>query len=357
MPVILRKRKNANGTTSLRLDIYHNGKRVIETLKHLQLSNPTTVAIRENNKELLAQAKAIAIARTVELESNGYNVTTNFNKKIKVVTWMQTYVDAYIKKDKRNVQGALNRFKDFLLLEKINDITFSNLDALLIEKFIDYLESRSKGEGAASYYHRFKKMLRYAYRKGMMKVNILDYVEKKVKGKAAKKDILTLDEIRTLVSKPIESESVRKAAIFSLMTGLAWIDVKNLKWGNIDFKNRTLHNAYRSKTEEPIIVPLNDAAIKVLDNPGKEDEFIFNLPSADGANKTLKAWFKRADINKKITWHNLRHSAGTNLAYAGVDILTISKILSHSSTKHTMRYVNAANEMKIKAMDNLNIEL
>jgi integrase len=357
MSVTLRKRKNADGTISLRLDIYHNGKRVIETLKNLQLSNPTTATIRDTNKELLAQAKAIAVARAVELESNNYNVTNNLNKKIRVTTWMQSYVDTYTKKDKRNVQGALNRFKDFLLHEKKSDITFSNLDALLIEKFIDYLESRSKGEGAPSYYHRFAKMLRYAYRKGIMKVNVLDFVEKKVKGKAAKKDILTLDEVRTLISKPIESNEIRKAAIFSLMTGLAWIDVKNLKWRNIDYRNKTLHNAYRSKTEEPIIVPLNDAAIKVLDNPGKEDGFIFNLPSANGANKTLKAWVKRAAINKKITWHNLRHSAGTNLAYSGVDILTISKILSHSTTKHTMRYVNAANEMKIKAMENLNIEL
>jgi integrase len=227
----------------------------------------------------------------------------------------------------------------------------------LIEKFIAHLESRSKGEGALSYYRRFKKMLKHAYRKGVIKVNVLDFVEKKVRGKAAKKDILTLDEIKVLFSKPIESDEVRKAAIFSLMTGLAWVDVKNLKWSNVDFTNKVLHNAYRSKTEEPIVVPLNDAAIKILDKFGKEDEFIFNLPSANGANKTLKAWVKRAGINKKITWHNLRHSAGTNLAYAGVDILTISKVLSHSTTKHTMRYVDAANEMKIKAMENLNVEL
>lgn len=357
MSVTLRKRKNADGSISLRLDIYHDNKRVIETLKHLQLFNPTTTAIRENNKELLAQAKAIALARAVELESNGYNIANNLNKKIRVTTWMQTYVDTYTKKDKRNVRGALNRFKDFLVQEKKSDVTFSSLDALLIEKFIDYLESRSKGEGALSYYRRFKKMLKHAYRKGIMKANVLDFVEKKVKGKAAKKDILTLEEIKTLINKPIESEEVRKAAIFSLMTGLAWIDVKSLRWGNIDFKNKALHNVYRSKTEEPIIVPLNDAAIKVLGIQGKEDEYIFNLPSANGANKTLKAWVKRANINKKITWHNLRHSAGTNLAYAGVDILTISKILSHSTTKHTMRYVNAANEMKIKAMENLNIDL
>lgn len=357
MPVKLRKRKNADGTTSLRLDIYSDGNRVIETLKHLKLSNPTTTEIRERNKELLVQAESIRLARSLELESNNYNVTSNASKKVDVVSWMQSYIDTYTKKDKRNMQGALNRFKDFLSLEKKSTIKFSELEPLLLERFIEYLEKKSKGEGASSYYNRFKKMLKHSYREGILKQNVLDRVEKKVKGKAAKKDILTIEEIKTLLKKPIESDEVRRAAILSLMTGLAWIDVKNLHWRNIDLSNKTFRNATRSKTDEPIIVPLNDAAIKTLGTKGKEDDPIFNLPSANGANKTLKAWVKRAGINKKITWHNLRHSAGTNLAYQGVDILTISKILAHSSTKHTIRYVDAANELKIKAMELLNVDV
>jgi hypothetical protein len=40
MSVILRKRKNADGTTTLRLDIYHDGKRSVETLKYLKLAKP-----------------------------------------------------------------------------------------------------------------------------------------------------------------------------------------------------------------------------------------------------------------------------------------------------------------------------
>ena len=357
MPVTLRKRKNADGSISLRLDIYHNGNRVIETLNHLKLSSPTTAEKREGNKELLRQAELIRATRAAELEASDYKVIRDAGKKTSVTSWMEEYINQYQKKDKRCLQGALNRFKDFLTIEKKTSITFSALDPLLIEKFIDYLESKSIGEGAISYYNRFKKMLRHAYRKKLMKEDILGLVEKKAKGKAAKKEILTSNEIKELLKTPVESPEVRRAAIFSLMTGLAWVDVKNLKWEHIDLKNKNLKNITRSKTNEPIIVPLNDSAIKILGEADDDEIFVFDLPTANGANKTLKAWVKRAGINKKITYHNLRHSAGTNLAYHGVDLLTISKILAHSSTKHTMRYVDAANEMKIKAMDLLSVEV
>lgn len=53
MSVKLRKRKNSDATTSLRLDIFHNGERKIETLKHLQLSKASTLLDRERNKQKL----------------------------------------------------------------------------------------------------------------------------------------------------------------------------------------------------------------------------------------------------------------------------------------------------------------
>ena len=83
---------------------------------------------------------------------------------------------------------------------------------------------------------------------------------------------------------------------------------------------------------------------------------VFELPTANGANKTLKAWVKRASINKVITWHNLRLSYGSNLIFNDVDILSISKLLGHPSTDQTMRYVKAAAEMKQKGIDKLNFD-
>jgi integrase len=269
---------------------------------------------------------------------------------------MQSYVNGYEKKDKRNMQGALNRFSDYLMEIKKQGLTFGNLNALIIEGFIDYLESKSTGEGASSYYNRFKKMIKQAYRKRMMKENVLDFVERKVRGKAKKKDILTLAELRVLAATPTESSEVRKAFLFCCFTGLRWIDVKALTWQSVDISNSQM-NVTQSKTGEMVYIHLNEIALKLLDQPQEPQHQVFNLPTPNGANKTLKAWVKRAKINKIITWHNARHSFGTNLIFNDVGILTLSKMMGHTTTKHTQRYVDVSNEMKQKASNKINIDL
>jgi integrase/recombinase XerD len=356
MSVTLRKRKNADGTTSLRLDIYHNGQRTIETLKNLKLAKPSNPKDREDNKAIMQQADAIRLSRAAELEANSYNMVSDAGKKTIITVWMQTYVDGYTKKDKRNMQGVLNRFTDFLNEVNHAGLTFGNLTALLIEDFIDYLENKSTGEGASSYYNRFKKMIKQAYRRKFMADNVLDLVERKVRGKAKKKDTLTLDELKVLSATPTESSEVRKAFLFSCVTGLRWCDVKTLTWQSVNINSRQM-NITQSKTNEDLATPLNDTAIKLLGPGGLSTEKIFDLPTANGANKTLKAWVKRAGISKAITWHNGRHSFGTNLIYNDVDVLTASKLLGHTSMEQTQRYVKAAAEMKQNATDKINIEL
>src|SRR3954452_19419144 len=118
MSVTLRKRKNADGTTSLRLDIYHNGQRTVETLKHLQLNKPSNILDREQNKKRVQQAEEIAVTRAAELEANNYSMVTDAGRKTIITIWMQSYIDGYTKKDKRNMQGALNRFAAFLAEDK-----------------------------------------------------------------------------------------------------------------------------------------------------------------------------------------------------------------------------------------------
>ena len=81
MSVTLRKRANKNGTVSLRLDIHHDGKRWVETIKHLTLKKSSNPADREANKENLKLAKEIALKKASDLASGEYNITSKRWKK------------------------------------------------------------------------------------------------------------------------------------------------------------------------------------------------------------------------------------------------------------------------------------
>ncbi len=355
MSVTLRKRKNSDGTISLILDIYNNGNRRYEFLKHLKLCKPKNPADRQSNKDKLQQAEKIAVKKAAELSANDYSMVSDTGRKTLVVEWMQSFINSYKKKDKRNMQGALNNFKDFLIEDRKQDLTFGQLTELIISDYQDYLRDRYTGEGPASYFNRFKKMVRQAFREKLIAANPAAGV-KTIQGHAKKKDILTIAEIQTLANTNTENDHVKRAFLFSCVTGLRWVDVKALKWSNINLEAGQI-TLKQSKTEKEIRNNLNRTAIKLLGKQKGPDQLVFILPTANGANKTLAAWVKRAKIKKEITWHNARHSFGTNIIFHGADLITASALLGHASVKHTQRYITAANELKERATDKLNIEL
>lgn len=77
------------------------------------------------------------------------------------------------------------------------------------------------------------------------------------------------------------------------------------------------------------------------------------MPSHTACLKNLKAWTKKAEINKKITWHCARHSFATNIIFYGSDLNSASSLLGHNSFKYTQRYVRVVESLKEKAVQNL----
>lgn len=356
MSVTLEKRKNGDGTTSLRLIIYNNRQRKVETLKHLQLQKGSSPEVRNKNADLLKQAKAIQVARAAELEASGYDLATDTGKKTNVIAWLKAYSTGYVKKDVRVMKACVNMFEQFLTEKNKTQMTFVQLTPLVADNFIDYLNEKCEGEGAASYYRRWKKAIRVAYKNRLMQSFTPMDAEHKPKNKARLKEVLSVAELQLLAGTHTEATQVRNAALFSAMTGLRWCDVKELKWASIDVKNAMLKFT-QQKTGHKVEVPLNDAAMKLIGEPQKKNVLVFDLPSANGCNKSLKAWVKRAGIDKTITFHCLRHSFGTNIIVGGADAFTTSKLLGHQSLRYTQRYVHDVKELKRNATDTVKIDL
>ncbi len=53
---------------------------------------------------------------------------------------------------------------------------------------------------------------------------------------------------------------------------------------------------------------------------------------------------QRAEINKNVTLHGLRHSIATHLLQSGMDIEEIAKFLGHSSLASTQIYTHIINQ-------------
>jgi site-specific recombinase XerD len=71
----------------------------------------------------------------------------------------------------------------------------------------------------------------------------------------------------------------------------------------------------------------------------------------------VHAWAEDAGIaNKNVTFHVSRHTYATMLLTFGVDLYTVSKLLGHTSIRHTQRYAKIVNSLKddaISKLDNL----
>lgn len=359
--VTLREKALSKGNISLYLDIYRDGVRVKEYLKLYIVDKPKNTFERQQNKETLQLAEEIRTARETELNHSAFGLVSPVKKRINFLEFFQNYVDTYTKKDLRMMQGSLQRLKDFLVESyptMRNYIKPEQIDKDMIIKFVEYLQSRSIGEGARGYFQRFKKVVKYATEKDIFHKNPTNGVSCVVDDTALTKDVLTLEEIQQLAKTPYQNGDIKKAFLFCLYAGLRYCDVVDLKYSNVDYSSKRI-KFEQAKTKghsknSIVIIPLSQTLFSLIGEKPTKDDYIFKLPSHTGCLKALRTWVARAGIDKHITWHCARHSFAVNLlGECQTDIKTVASLLGHSGLKHTEKYTRAVDSLKEKAVNSL----
>ncbi len=344
-----------------KVHIKHNRRK--ENLQLYLIAKPRTPAERQQNKETLELAAKIRAEREQQFKESMLGYRLKKDRSINFLDYYQAYIDSYTKKDLRMIKIALNRFKDFLK-EHYPLYEFSIKPDLItkemMERFVEYLQSRSVGEGAKSIYQRFKKVVRYAIDHEVMLKDPCKGVVCKVDEQILRKDVLSMDEIQSLIQCHYDNENpnVRRAFILCLYCGLRFCDVKDLTYKNIDYTNRLL-KFEQNKTKghsanSGVVIPLNDGLLSLIGEASEDlDTSIFNLPTYESCCKSVKRWVKRAGINKHISWHCARHSFAVNILNNGANIKTVASLLGHSGLKHTEKYTRAVDKLKSEAINSL----
>jgi integrase len=161
--------------------------------------------------------------------------------------------------------------------------------------------------------------------------------------------------------------SLKPIFVVAIETGLRKMDLLNLEWGQVDLDGGFIRLLMK-KTKKWAVVPISTLcreALKECPARGVVSRYVF--VNADGsriADITLRRAFLRtkriAGITRRFRFHDLRHTAACTLASAGVSLQVIQKILGHTSSKMTERYVrvnDAAVAEATRALDARNSQL
>lgn len=354
--VRLRGKRIAKGVTSLYLDYYQgytkdaSGKlktrRKTETLKIYLIDNPKTTEERQKNDQSLSLAQLIRSNRESDLQHNSAGMVAPFRKKSNFFDYCQAYEDRYQKKDIRMIKAAVREFKEFT---RESYLTPQQIDQSKVKGFRDYLINKYFGETPHSFFARFKKILNAATDDGLF----VRSPGEKITCKATvgiPKHILMPDEIIKLASTECGNSQIKRAFLLSLNTGLRFVDIVDLKYKHV---TNGLIKKQQQKTGREVTIDLNPTAIKLIGEPGKPDDLVFNLPSFTGCLKSIQTWATKAGINKKITWHSARHSFATILLMNKTDIKTVGNLLGHSKLEHTQKYTHIVDALKAQAVKTL----
>ena len=259
----------------------------------------------------------------------------------------------------RNSDKQLNSFVRSLGEEDIP------LTAISIEFFDDYrFYLKRAGYAPATINSHLCWLSRLMYRavsQGTIRFNPFEEVKYEVVER--KPRFLSKGDVSKLLAFPLQDEGAelsRRMFLFSVFTGLAFVDLRGLRASQIETNSegkRYIRKA-RQKTEVESLIPLHPIAEQILALYTKEqsrgDYKIFPDTMSDWKLlRHLKAVGLACGIRTPLTWHCARHTFGTLTLEAGVPIESIAKMMGHSSIASTQIYAQVTDQKIAMDMERL----
>lgn len=373
MKVTLREKPIKNNKISLYLDFYpaivhpETGKDTRRDFLGLYLfDKPRTELDRQHNKETRLLAQNICAKRQLEVQAGNYG----FLIKKKVAIDFLDYFKKQASAEKAKNKGSRNNWNS--AYQHLYNFSNGRLSADEVtpdfcKAFRDYLttakalnahksEKRIAHNSAKGYFVIFGTALNRAIDDKLFATNPNDTV-KGLTRKETQREFLTLTELQSLAKTDCDLPFLKRAALFSALTGLRYSDVAKLVWSEVyDDLSGPYVRFKQQKTEGAETLPLNDTARTLLGE--REEGVIFpDLLYSSWQNQKLSEWSYRAGVKRRITFHAFRHTFATLQLMEGTDLYTISKLLGHRNITTTQIYAKIVDKQKRNAVNRLSIEL
>jgi len=278
-----------------------------------------------------------------------------------LLDYFRTYIEHFEKRvginrsaqSARTYRNTYNHIECFLSERlRLSDIPFTALDRSFIDKFDLYLrtERHLAPRSVLLNMSRLHTVVNKALAAGIITADpFAGYEPPRPK---RKQRYLTREELKRLMTTPLSSSRlylVRDLFLFSCYTGISYGDMCRLTTANLETaEDGTVWiKAVREKTGVEFEIPLLDLPLHVIDKYRDTTSGGKLLPMYGNSelNKGLKQLATVCGIDRKLTFHCLRHTYATEIALShSVPMETVSRMLGHSRVDTTQIYAQVTDD-------------
>ena len=248
----------------------------------------------------------------------------------------------------------LNQFQTWLMANGITDL--KKVKKETVNEYLQYMSGKGKSPATVTRSTAsIRSVYNYMLREGRVKTNPAKAVtSQKVERKYP--EILTNREVELFLEQPkcVDEKGFRDHAMLELLYATG-IRVSELIGLNVEDVNLTVGFIRCTTHGKERIIPLYTAAVKALREymekirpriiaDENQQALFVNMSgermSRQGFWKIIKYYQEKAEINKDITPHTLRHSFAVHLLENGADLRSIQEMLGHADISSTQIYTH-----------------
>ena len=246
----------------------------------------------------------------------------------------------------------VTQFARYLL--EVEEVALPQAATEHIERYMGYMSGKGKSASSiARSVASLKSYYGYLQNRGVVRYNpAKDAIPVRTERKLPQ--ILTGKEVERFLEQPqcVDAKGYRDHAMLELLyaTGIRVSELIGLNVGDVNLPGSYIRCASRGKER---VIPLYPGAVKALAGyvkeirpqvvlSPKEQALFVNMSgermSRQGFWKIIKYYQGKAQIDKDITPHTLRHSFAAHLLENGADLRSIQEMLGHADISSTQIY-------------------